>query len=304
MPEHDASTTAETTIDLTTIDPPGGAIEALDLRDREAHDDLERTLLDEHVDVDALSRYRDRLSRVLRPGPIRSFAWPSSWYVPGDADYRQHWIVPPPADHRYGWAAQNSIGGAPAGSHASAATGRLFAWSNASSLGSSTVGYARTGAYVRPTATLATYDVSASVDVATEWRWWFLASAGASPYATFHYRSTAYVAGWQVNPVDGAWELLRPFAARTLLSTRARGSGSFAVEHARHAFDDLHVRLQLERGRTYAIGVSFETQVTPTVVDQRGAPYVRQPGDDIRCWSSMLGDVSRIEVRPETIWMP
>lgn len=270
---------------------PAGAIEFLDADDA-IHVELERDLRDASV----LERYGAMRLQMLRP-TVPQILWPQSWYIPGQADYRQHWFLEPPLDHRYAWEGQNTIGGAPAASRASAATGELFAWSNASGLDVATVGVARTGAYVRPTTTLATYELSASVDLATEWRWWFEPGSNASSSSSFAYRSTVYVVAWLVSPADGSWELLRPFGSRTLVSERVSGFGRFDIRTARHAFDDLRVRVQLEGHRTYAVGVSFETQVTPTAVDRNGKPYRPQPGDDIRTWSSMIGRVPKVVAR-------
>ncbi|SDH96324.1 hypothetical protein [Agrococcus jejuensis] len=278
------------------VDAHAVAVDLVDADDA-IHLELERELMIDPSNVEAVTRLRKQTLALLRPAPLRSYRWPDSWYIPGGADYREHWILPPELDHRYAWQAKNLIGGQSAGSFGDAQSGAVFGWSNASSLDADTIGFGRVGAYVRPATTLATYELSASIEALSEWRWQFLPSAGASPWASFHYRCTAYVLAWLVSPVDGSWELLRPFGARTLLRQQASGQGEFAVQRRSHAFSDLSVRVQLEGGRTYAVGVSFEAQATPSVVDRDGRPYVRRPEDRTLAYAGLSGRVPRIVAR-------
>lgn len=287
------------------LEPPGAPIAALAVDGLdEARLQLEQRLREPELDLEMrpLTEYRDLLWSQFRPGPVVSLAWPAGWHIPVDADFQQHWPFPPPAANRYDWASANAIGGQPAGSHASHRTGLLFAWNNASRLGPAYVGFARTGILLRPPETLATYRLGADIDVVTETRWWYLPGPGGG-YGTVSYRCTAFLAVWQVSPADGSWELVRPFGARTLVRTQQIGAGAFPVDSDRHAFDDLTVDVQLQGGRTYAIGVSFEVAVTTAILDGQGRPYAPKPEDDIRLWASMLGTVPRITASPHTVWI-
>lgn len=300
--------TARHDIPLDRLEPPREgirppAIEGL----ADAHAALELAIDAADAEVGesqlrALDGYRALLSKTFRPGPVFTLSWPPSWFIPTDVDHREFWPVAPPIDNRYDWAAQNTIGGQPAGSHASSSTGELFAWGNTSHLGPPDLGIARTGIYLRPTESLATYRLGADIDVTTEWRWWFLPTGNG--YGSVAYRCQVYLVAWQVNPADGSWELLRPYGSRVLVQQRITGAGYSPVDRDEYAFDDLTVDVQLQGGRTYAIGVSFEVQVTTEITDGRGTRYARRPGDEIKLWASMLGRARRITARPITVWIP
>ena len=118
----------------------------------------------------------------------------------------------------------------------------------------------------------------------------------ASGYANFSYRGTAYVAGWEVDQVTGQWELLKPFGARTLFTGDESGQGGSAINSRVNAFTDLSVTLQLQGGHSYAIGVAADGEITFDCRDQKGRPYKKQPGDDIKLWASIACDVASITV--------
>ncbi|WP_166787095.1 MULTISPECIES: hypothetical protein [unclassified Cryobacterium] len=54
--------------------------------------------------------------------------------------------------------------------------------------------------------------------------------------------------------------------------------------------------LQLQGSHTYAIGVAFEAEIAFDCRDHTGHPYKKQPGDDIRPWASIVGNVASISV--------
>ncbi|WP_160141010.1 hypothetical protein [Cryobacterium shii] len=54
--------------------------------------------------------------------------------------------------------------------------------------------------------------------------------------------------------------------------------------------------LQLQGSHTYAIGVAFEAEIAFDCRDHTGRPYKKQPGDDIRPWASIVGNVASISV--------
>ena len=239
---------------------------------------------------DGVTGYRDSIFTTLAQGrPVFTLAWPDHLYIPGQADHREYWFVPPPDDHRYRYA----YAGPPGASTADAADGRLFAWVNTSGLEPGYTGYAGVGARITPSATLAYLTIGADMDLLAEARWWYLPGTDAG-YATFSYRAAVFVAAWVIDPVSGRWELLRPFASRTLLAFRESGQGGSAVVSQRHAFDDLTARVQVQAGRQYAVTASFEVTIAHDCRDRRGARYVKQPGDDIRLWASLTGQVASI----------
>lgn len=283
----------------------GGPAEPLGLAGHTALDEVHRELelhaLEDHGAIDPLLRYRDAvIGRYVRDRPIFTLAWPPNLYIPADADPAKYWISAPPDDHRfrYRWTDPQ-----PTASTASEKTGHLFSWTNVSALNPSHTGIAGVGVQIVPTHSLSTVRVSADVDLVAESRWWYLVSSSAG-FSNFSYRGTVYIAGWEISPVTGLWELLRPFASRVLFQYRESGVGGAAIRSDHHVFDDLSVRLQLQGGHTYGIGVSFEVEVGFDCHDRSGKPYRKQPGDDIKLWASMTGEVSSISLSTETVWIP
>ena len=244
----------------------------------------------------SIAKYKDAIfAQYFRERPEFTLAWPDSLYIPSQADYKNYWIAAPPASHRYRYHWVHTADGKPAGSFASEETGHLFSWVNVSGLNPAYIGFAGTGVSLVPQATLSYVKVSADIDTVTETRWWFMPGANAG-IANFSYRGTAYVGGWEVDPVTGQWALLKPFGARTLFKQEESGQGSSAIDSQVHAFNDLSVTLQLQGGHSYAIGVAFEVEITFDCRDRNGHPYQKQPGDDIKLWASIAGSVASITV--------
>jgi len=261
--------------------------------------ELDAAVLRDPLDVRALDHVRDRVFDRLTFRPLPLLLWPESWYIPADADFKQHWFLPPPDDHRYRWAdhdAQASL--------ASAADGRLFsyhvpAWQQVPSY----VGYARVGIYLQPTATLATYRLSASVDLEAQWRWWFLPQS-TIPHGSIGHRADVEIHVWQWNPATRGWELLPQRAARPIVRATHTGQGGMAIAVEHETFDDLRLDVQLQGGRLYAAAICFRTEVVYGMHDLHGRPWLWPPGDDVKLWIWMAGVVSRIVARRTVTWIP
>lgn len=279
------------------VSAPAGPISFVRRREiEELHRELEISDTDGQASMESIIKYRNAIfAQYFRERPEFALAWPDSLYIPSDADFKNYWIASPPASHRYRYHWVNTVNGQSAGSSASEATGHLFSWINVSSLKPSYIGFAGVGVSIVPQATLSYVKVSADIDAVTETRWWFMPGTAAG-FANFSYRGTAYVAGWEVDPVTGQWELLKPFGSRTLFKSDESGQGGSAINSQVHAFNDLSVTLQLQGGHSYAIGVAFETEITFDCRDRGGRPYKRQPGDDIKLWASIAGSVPSITV--------
>ncbi|POH65524.1 MULTISPECIES: hypothetical protein [Cryobacterium] len=277
------------------VGAPAGPISFVRRREIEAvHDEIELTTGDAARTLVGVKKYREALfANYFRARAPFVVTWPDNLYIPADADYRTYWSSPAPDDHRFRYRWANGRDGQPDGSDASEKTGRLFSWVNASAMDSGDIGFAGTGVTLVPRASLSSVTVTASVDLVAESRWWFL-PAGPIGFAAFSYRGTAYVAGWEIDPITGAWELLSPFGSRTLFAFDESGKGGSAISSQRHAFTDLSVTLQLRGSRTYAIGVALEAQISLECRDKSGTPYRPQPGDDVKLWASIAGMVPSI----------
>lgn len=274
------------------VGAPAGPISFVRRREIEAvHREVESNAGDRDRTLVGVHKYREALfANYFRARSPFVITWPDNLYIPADADYRTYWSSPAPDDHRYRYRWANGRDGHRDGSDASEKTGRLFSWVNASDMDTGYIGFAGTGVTLVPRASLSSVTVTATVDLVAESRWWFL-PAGPIGFAAFSYRGTAYIAGWEIDPITGAWELLSPFGSRTLFAFDESGKGGSAISSQRHAFTDLSVTLELRGSRTYAIGVALEAQISFECRDRSGTPYVRQPGDDVKLWASIAAVV-------------
>lgn len=261
-------------------------------------DRMEELVVGQTVRGGGVTDYRDAIfTSFVRDRPVWTLAWPDSLYIPSQADFRTYWFTPPPADHLYRYAYADGTGA----STADAGTGRLFTWVNVSDLTPGYTGYAGVGARIVPSATLSYLTVGADVDLVAESRWWYLPGSSAG-FASVSYSATAFLAVWVIDPVTGRWELVRPFASRSLFSFTQSGLGGSAVSSRHVAFDDLAATVQVQAGRQYAVTVSFEATISYDCRDRTDRqPYRRQPGDDIRLWASVAGQVASISASTKVL---
>lgn len=274
------------------VGAPAGPISFVRRQEIEAiHREVETDTGNRAHTLAEVRKYRNALfSNYFRPRSPFVLTWPDDLYIPADADYRTYWSSPPPADHRYRYRWANTLNREPNGSQASEKTGELFTWVDTSTMETDYIGFAGTGVSLIPRASLSSVTVTAAVELVAESRWWFM-PAGPVRFAAFSYRATAYVAGWEIDPITGSWEPLSPFGSRTLFAFDESGTGGSAISSQRHAFTDLSVTLQLRGSHTYAIGVALEAQISFECRDKSGSPYLRQPGDDVKLWTSIAGIV-------------
>lgn len=282
---------------LADAGAPATAIGLPDEALRHARDRLELTL-DRATHVrESAHHLRDAVvGATLRDRSPFTLAWPDTLYIPTQADWHGYWFTPAPDDHRYRYAWADPDGA----STADVADGHLFAWNNVSDLRPAYTGYAGVGVRLAPTATLSYLTVGADIDLVAESRWWYLPGPNAG-YPSVSYRGTAYLAVWQIDPVSGRWELLRPFGARNLFSYSRGGTGGEGISSQHVAFDDLTTTVQVQSGRQYAVGVSFEVRIEHDTQDRQGKPYQRQDGDDIKLWGYLLGSVASIRASTKVL---
>lgn len=277
------------------IGAPAGPISFVRRREIEViHQELEQAAGNRDRTLVGAQRYREALfANYFRPRVPFIDTWPDNVYIPAAADYLTYWSSPPPDDHRYRYRWSNTRDGEHDGSEASERSGQLFSWVNASAMDAGYIGFAGTGVALVPRASLSSVTVRADIELVAESRWWFHPT-GPIGFAAFAFRGTAYVAGWEIDPVTGNWDLLTPFGSRTLFAFDESGRGGSPISSQRHAFSDLTTTLQLRGSHTYAIGVALEAQITFECRDKAGKPYTRKDGDDVRLWAAIAGLVPSI----------
>jgi len=283
------------------VGPSGPIREHALVRGIEHQASLEQALArGETPDPQLLRDYRQLLFQdVIRERPVFSLAWPASWYIPGDADYRQYWFTPPPAANRYdyGWAHSQLYPTSTAQS-GSPSTGHVYAYTALAPSDTHDSGFAGVGALFQPSATLSYADVSVDADVVAHSRIWTLLARPTHNLVTVHIRCTAFVCVWEIDPVTRAWELMRPYGSQTLVNRFDTGQSGTPIQtvNGHYSGNALSTRVQVQAGHSYAIGFQAQVDIEADARDANNQPYQRGGGDDWKLWADMSCAVSQITI--------
>src|SRR5690242_15689899 len=107
----------------------------------------------ETVEPQELRDYSERIFDFIRRDIVLTLAWPSTWYIPTQADYRNYWITEPPVANRYafGWG-ESRLYPPPNALSGSAATGAVFSYTSLNPSDSHDTAFAGVAALFRPSA--------------------------------------------------------------------------------------------------------------------------------------------------------
>ncbi len=295
-----------TSVDRTSAPGPIAVFEDADLN--AVRDRLEATLRERPgAAIDVVRDYRTALLRLVdRVDDRWRLRWPDSWFIPSDADFRSYWFLEPPSDHRFDvdWAG-SVLYPPPTACSGDRATGHVFAYTALAPNNRHDSGFAGVGVHVRPSATLSYLDLSVEADVVAESRIWMLLARPTSNLPTARVRCTAYLCGWDIDPVTGNFELLRPFGARVLIDAADSGQSGTPIKHVHVPLggNALSTRLQVQAGHTYVIGFHAEVDIDVDVRDAQGQPYQPGPNDDFRVWGDVTASVTRLTAQT-TVLIP
>jgi hypothetical protein len=257
------------------------------------------------VDLPVLGGHRDAIfSTIFRDRPTFSLAWPPGWYIPGDADFRSYWVTPPPPGNRYqfGWANSQLYPGNTV-LKGSKETGQVYSYTALLPSDSSDSVFCGVAARFQPSSTLSFIDVSIDVDIVAHSRIWTLLARPTSSGPTVHIRCTAFVCVWHIDPVTNAWELVRPFGSQTLANRSESGQGGSPImtQNTHFAGNGLATRVQVESGRSYAVGFQAQVDIDAHVLDTSHQPYQRGDGDDWKLWADMSCFVRQITIATQVL---
>jgi hypothetical protein len=238
------------------------------------------------------------ISRYFNPRDFPDLLWPSDLYIPGDADYKNYWFFPCPARQRYGreWISGDDV------NQASSASGHVWAYTSINQDMPHDHSEAGIGFVFAPQAKLAVYTVKPSLSVLGTYRWSIETSYFDSGGWIFEW-GVIYIAAWEINPVDGSLELVKPYGVTTIFNQSWNNQGTVPVTNAVPPWSPgpLSANILLEGGKTYLIGVVAAVDVRSTwIVDPN-----RWPADsDWRTWCTLDLTVPKIEIDATTIYQP
>jgi hypothetical protein len=280
---------------------PAGRVELFDARE------LDRVYSDRRFDLETLQpdegslqtlrdltiRWSDRISQR----PAYTLAWPAGLYIPAEADWRQYWITKPPGANLYKYAWTGATGPAP-GTFADKDHGNLAAVISPTSLSGTFQAWAGIACEYSPTATLSQVRYTADV-MALGIEQLTLLTERLTGQAQVSFFADIFLMGWEINPVNGAWDQLTPFLRHNVYSSPHSGeqSGPNLYYPLSLTGSTLGVNFLVERGKRYAFGVVFETAVVADVRQPNDrAPYVPQPGDNIAMEARLGGSITQMTV--------
>lgn len=225
------------------------------------------------------------------------FLWPPDLYIPGDADYRNYWPWPCPASHRYGrqWIIGNDV------NQASAAQGHVWAYTAINQYLAHDHSEAGVGFVFTPDATLAVYRVTPSISAIGTHRW----SIETNYYGGgwIYELGVIYIAAWNISPVDGSLELVKPYGVTTVFNQSWLNQGAEPITTVIPPWSPgtQSTNLLLEGGKSYLIGVIAAVDVTNTW----NVPQGQWPsGSDWRTWCTLELSVPQINIDATTVYQP
>jgi hypothetical protein len=242
--------------------------------------------------LDAHSLFRDS---------VALYRFPQDLFIPGGADWQQHWFLPPPASQRYSRSWTSPTGGP---NIADYSTGHAWAYGAVSPGLSFVHTEAGVGFVFTPTAALATYKISPTVNLLGTYRWDIATTAFAG--GTITERGGIYTTAWEISPVDGSLDLVRPFGFAPLFDELFINQGTIPVTpiSASWAGGPVALNVMLQGGHSYLIGVVAAVEIRNGWTDSQGHPIPTLPGDSTwHAWCTVDMVVPSVAVDPVTVYI-
>jgi hypothetical protein len=243
---------------------------------------------------------RTILDRVGLDPHIWAFAWPDTYFVPGNSAERWLGVVDCPPSQRY---ASGSASGD--GCFGNPHEGRAFSYVSPPRSGV-TSGVASGGvfAFYRPSAQLSLMKLAPEIDWTFESRYFIDWSWGRNYVISAQFGGALVLTAWVWNPATAAWERATNGLGGTVVSSTRQvmttsdsgiaGSNAGPIFSASGHVDSgaFSVPVLVEAGRTYAFGVHAQSWWRSTFLPGHpSTPPPDPPLGAVKCWSSMKADV-------------
>jgi hypothetical protein len=235
-----------------------------------------------------------QISEVLDDLPPIIF-WPEGLFIPGNADYKNYWFFPPPDSNRYNqqWISGNDV------NQASAADSHVWAYTAINQYMPHDHSEAGIGFLFSPHFKLAAYQVRPSVSVLGTYRWSIETNYNGGGW--IYEWGAIYIAAWNMSPVDGSLELVKPFGVTTVFNESWLNQGAEPITNVVPPWSpgSLSTNLLLEGGKTYLIGVIVAVDVMNTWNVQQGQ---WPDGSDWRTWCTLFLTMPKVQIDTTTIY--
>jgi hypothetical protein len=264
---------------------------------------------DEPSRLQVMKHYHDKLMNHLNSFTrIRLFpkwGWPSSLYIPAQADWQNYWMMAPPTGNRYArdWAT------APGYSWASRASGEIHTFERIRTIDRKVKSDAGVGILFTPTRTLSVVSLQPQVICSGHYQYHQdLKTENNEMLLTKGYtqvKTELHLGAWQAIP-GPSWDLIhmKPFT----IYESARESGSFSGPPSPYTRSftglDLATPFLVEGGRTYLLGIVASVSGVSTLTDIYDAPLPLITDDTFSVWGSLVCKVPQIELLEQQVHIP
>lgn len=229
--------------------------------------------------------------------------WPSSLYIPTDANSLNYWFFPAPDDHRYGleWISPATA----TANRASRRDGTLFSFSQLlnEKAGSGQSSESGVGVFYKPTMSLGVIDLQPTVNCTGTLRT-FLEFFPQLAAGYVEVKAHLLLAAWQQIP--GGFDLLGFKSFEVATSGRRDQSHGPELLSFQRSFADpsLSAPFVVQGGRTYLLGVVSRISVTSTLTSNTGRPLPPISNTELRVWGSMNCVVPQIDILTKRVDIP
>ena len=234
---------------------------------------------------------------------INLFRWPSSLFIPKNANPLDYWFSPAPADHRYGlaWTAPASA----TANTASSEEGTLFSFSQLlnEKAGSPQSSEAGVGIFYKPSMSLGVIELQPHVDCTGSLRT-LLEFFPQLAAGYVEVQAQLLLAAWQQIP--GGFDLLS--FKQFEVATSGRRDQTFGPDllsfQKSFAGSNLSAQFVVQSGRTYLLGVTGRISIASTLTTTDGRPLPAISNKELRVWGSMNCVLPQIDVLTRRVDIP
>lgn len=272
---------------------------AVELDEILASGPLDRARLEPAV-RDYTGAARDHLRELTFRPAFPIFPWPSSWYIPGTANYQDYWPLPPPTENRYDyqWISETTVT-----TTASSATGDLGVFKQLLSPNDRyTAANSGIGFLYTPTFSYGVVTLRPKVDCAGDFRWW----QTLQPLAGYTHTTTDLFLGmWVVD--EGAWDLVDFKTIQVADGFPQSGEGMGAIFPYQRSFTgaELATDFTVMTGHEYLFGVVARVNIWSTLTTTTGGRIPEPPDlSNFRIWGTIACRVPLIELDTKTVYTP
>lgn len=248
------------------------------------------------------SKFAGVVSQFLRERMLGG-AWPPELFIPADADWKQYWLRPPdPGANRYSF---EYISGdhAKTAQIASFHSGQIFAQAAAQPTDAFLQSEAWVGFVYFPTATLATYEIEASVDTLFGQNRYDV-STTASAGGSLRQWGGIYTIAYEISDYDGSLSIVHPIGVATLFDETFQNLTGVGV-HTWPRFSPLKTNIMLQGGRFYLIAVIASVQIVNGWTMNDGRPMQSLPDGSLwKAWGYVIGNIPQVWISPSIVYIP